>query len=352
MSELSMKRLFRRVAALRTLLTSLVRRARALAERDLIGDTRPPLKSALQIAFGIAFALAGVALRFLIDGLWQGAGPFGLMVPIVLVATLFGHWQAGLVCLIITSLHAWYFVLPPEGSFAFVDPGDGPRVLVNIGAGVFVVVLAELFRSTMQNALVDRETLLRELEHRVKNNFTSVASMLRLQIRQNAKNQSALTALQAALGRVESYALVNRYLYRNNHYTGMVDMNSYLEELCKSLEGSVTQAKPITIRRSIEKLSMPRDRAIIVGLLVNEVVTNAIKHAFSDRQPGNVYLRLSTSGEGTKLEISDDGRGMVEDPSNDTLGMKLVGSLASQAGAELSTTSDVSGTCFTFAFAD
>jgi len=312
---------------------------------------KPPVKIAYQLAFGVVCALIGVALRFLIDGLWQGAGPFGLMVPIVLVATLFGHWQAGLICLTITSLHAWYYVLPQQGSFAFVDPTDGPRVLVNIGAGVFVVLLAELFRSTMRRALIGRETLLRELEHRVKNNFASVASMLRLQIRQNANNQSAVAALQAALGRVESHAIVNGFLYRNDYYTGMVNMSAYLEALSKSLEGSVTQARPITIKRSLEELSMPSDQAIIVGLLVNEIVTNAIKHAFAGREPGIVQLQLSTTHEGPKLEIADNGRGMVEDPDAETLGMKLINSLASQAGAELSITTGTGGTRFTFRFA-
>jgi two-component sensor histidine kinase len=99
-------------------------------------------------------------------------------------------------------------------------------------------------------------------------------------------------------------------------------------------------------------LSMPRDQAIIVGLLVNEIVTNAIKHAFSGREPGVVSVQLSTTYEGSKLEIADDGRGMIEDPEADTLGMKLINSLASQAGAELSMSTGTNGTRFIFTFAD
>lgn len=330
----------------------LVRKARSLIEHDLLGDVGLPSRVAMQVAFGIACALFGICIRLLMNGVWPGAGPFSLMVPIVLIATFFGHWQAGGVCLIITFAHAWYYVLPITESFLFARASDGPRAIVSFGSGVFVVILAELFRSSMRRAMVGREMLLRELEHRVKNNFASVASILRLQMRQHAQDPVVQTALQAALGRVESYAIVNGLLYRDEHYTGIVDMSSYLEELCLSFEKSVSQAKPVSIIRKIEKVSMPRDQAIAVGLLVNEIVTNALKHAFAAGTTGEVIVELSSAGDGLTLIVRDNGRGIIDKPDSDSLGMRIVASLTQQARAKMEMSSSEGGTEFTFAFAD
>jgi len=158
----------------------------------------PPVLS--QILFGVLCSVLAIALRMLTDIWLPGAGPFALTIPLVLVATLFGRWTAGIVCQTIVSLHAWFYVLPIQGSFDFADPTDGPRVFVNLVAGYFVVALAEIFRRAMRHALADREALLLELEHRVKNSFMSIASVLRLQMR-NAKDPATQAALQSAIGR-------------------------------------------------------------------------------------------------------------------------------------------------------
>lgn len=334
------------------LLRKMVHRARGLVERDLLGKFDFPSRTAAQVGFGLICGVVGICLRLLIDNIWPGAGPFSLMIPVVLVATFFGHWQAGAVCLVITFTHAWYYVLPISGSFSFARESDGPRALVNFGSGVFVVILAEIFRSSMRRVLVDRDMLLRELEHRVKNNFASVASILRLQMRQHAEDPIVRSALQTALGRVDSYAIVNGLLYRDEHYTGIVDMSSYLEELCRSFEKSVSHAKPVSIVRRIEKVSMPRDQAIAVGLLVNEVVTNALKHAFEEGIMGEVVVELSSGDNGSKLIVSDNGRGIIEKPDTNTLGMRIVASLTQQAHAKMDLSSSENGTQFTFTFAD
>lgn len=328
----------------------LQRRVQRLIEIDPFASMPGVSEPIALIGFGVLCTVAGILLRSAIDLIWPGAAPFGLILPVVLVATLFGRWQAGVTCLLLSSLYAWYFVIPVKGSLSFETPSDGPGVFVNITAGAFVVLLAELFRRTVRQALSDREVLFREIEHRVRNNFASVASMLRHQIRQNSQDKTVFAALHSALGRVESYAIVNSFLYRGENYTGLVDMRAYIEQLCDSLRGTMTQLKPITIRHQLEPITLQRDQAIVVGLLVNEVVANALKHAFANRERGDVLVRFVSQDGVPILSISDDGRGLSGERSNTSLGFTLIAALAEQANAKLAIETASNGTTVTFTF--
>jgi two-component sensor histidine kinase len=296
------------------------------------------------VLFGIACTICGISLRWIIDHVWDGAGPFALMVPFVLVATLFGKWQAGLLTAVLSSLYAWYFVLPMPSSWAFEMASDGPRVVVNVLAAFFVVALAELFRRNMWQALDDREMLLREIEHRMKNNFASVAGMLRLQMREYADDSTISHALQAALGRVESYAIANSFLYRGAGYSGTVNLSGYLAELCANLERTAVADKPVRIETDVPNLTWERDRAIVIGLLVNELVTNSYKHAFPGRTDGVIKVRMQGTEQDWSLDVSDNGIGFVQQADGGSLGHKLIAALAVQAGATVEMSSGDRGT--------
>lgn len=307
-----------------------------------------PLPALLaQLIFALICSGAAVLLRELTDLWLQDAGPFALTVPTVLVATLFGRWQAGIMCLLISSLYAWYFVLPVHASFAFEDPTDGPRVIVNVASGAFVVALSEAFRKAMRRALKDREILLVELQHRVKNNFASVASLLRLQMRE-ARDESTRRAFQSALGRIESFAKANSYLYQSGEYSGTLDMRHYLKDLCESINSSLGTGSPIMLTCRSDSIYMKRDRAIVIGLLVNEVVTNSFKHAFQGRRRGRIEVDLRRELAVLDLTVSDDGRGMGEGRRDGALGKSLIESLAEQAGATYEIETGDSGTKYRF----
>lgn len=313
----------------------------------------PPVLS--QIAFGILCSLFAILLRMLTDIWLPGAGPFALTIPLVLIATLFGRWLAGIVCQTIVSLHAWYFVLPIQGSFDFSDPTDGPRVVVNLLAGYFVVALAEIFRRAVRQALADREALLLELEHRVKNSLMSIASVLRLQVR-NAKDPATQLALQSAIGRVESYARAYSFLYRRHDNAGEINMRTYLQELCRALEGAAAPGE-IVFKCAATDSSLHRDRAIVIGLLVNEVSTNSFKHAFEGKG-GEISVNFSESPAEYQLVVSDNGRGIgetpaggIETPAEGGFGLQLIEVLTTQANGRLDIDSNGDGTAFRFSFA-
>lgn len=315
-----------------------------------------------QIGFALTCTVAAYVVRVLVDTVAPGSGPFSLGYAAVLVATLFGRWQSGLVTAGLTSFYAWYFGLPVHGSFAFADPADKPRVVVNILAYLLVIVLAERFRVATRHAveerdrqIAERDLFLAEFDHRVKNNFAVVTSLLDMQ-RRRAGESATADALGSALNRVESIARAHRHLYRGDSAPGSVQIDKYLGDLCDALREALLLRGAIRLHCQVDKAAMERDRAVSLGLLVNELVTNAAKHAFTGRREGEIVVAFHAEGSGYRLSVSDNGVGMpkvLPEPTRDGgLGQRLIDAFARQAGGDLSTESGPGGTTVTLTFAE
>lgn len=331
--------------------------ARRLSELDLpdrLAPVMPLWSSQMLIALGCTGLAFGV--RALIDLFLPSAGPFALTFPSVLLATLFGRWQAGLLTQIFCALFAWYFVLPEHGSFRFEVPTDGPRVVVNFLSGLLIVLLAETFRRAVRRAVgereeeVDRRDLyLREFDHRVKNNFAIIASLLDLQRRQ--LSGEAAQAIADAQARVASIARAHQSLYRGDGQPQRVEMSGYLCELAQSLHNGFLDGHRVDVRCEAETFWLDRDRAVSIGLLANELVTNAAKHAFVGREEGHITLQFQVHDDSLELAIEDDGVGMGNiEVSPDNLGQRLMKAFVKQAGGTLERTDLDRGTRFTVMF--
>lgn len=300
---------------------------------------------ASQFGFAAALSASAVGVRAAIDSAWSGAGPFGLTVPFVLAATLYGRWRAGVICQLILSLHAWYFVLPNTWSFSFATPTDGPRVLVNMAAGFVIVGLGEIFRRATRDAIKGREALFLELEHRVKNSFSSVSGLLRMQLRET-EDDDAKSALRSALARVDSYARAYSHLSQKFDEMGALNLRKYLPDLCTMLQETVDADRNIRIDCQAIDLKIARDRAIALGLVVSEVVSNSVKHAFDD-EGGTITLSIEPDGDDYLLTIGDDGKGIRSDETRKgAFGLKLIQALATQAQATIEMKTDDDGTRF------
>lgn len=322
-----------------------------LVKLDVIDRAHPLPIPVTQILFAIACTAGAIGLRVLIDRLAPGAGPFGLIIPFVLVAALFGRWQAGMLALLLLVAYVWYYVLPVHGSFRFADATDGPRVAINFFSALAVVWLGELFRRSVRSALEDRETLIREIDHRVANNFASILAMLRLQ-RSRVDNEAVADALDTASGRVESYARAHQSLYRDGANDEYVDMPIYLGDLCAALEPVLNAMSGAHVRCWVDDIQLPRDQAVTLGLIVNEVATNSAKHAFPGRDEGLIKVTLDRGTSGIVLCVADNGTGMKTSERAGSLGMSLIAALAKQAGSEVERESSPGGTCFRFNIAE
>jgi two-component sensor histidine kinase len=196
--------------------------------------------------------------------------------------------------------------------------------------------MAQFFHDITErkNAEERQRRLFEEINHRVKNNLTMVSSVLRLQARD--ADAVAREQLLKAVGRVQSISEVYRALYGDRR-RGDLDFGAYLKELCQALSASlIDDSGRIEIRVEAESEIVAVDTAIPLGMVVNELVTNAVKHAYPSPSRGVISVRFRAQPE-CFLEVGDTGQGLPQNAETSSgLGMKLVTSLVQQAGAELS----------------
>lgn len=193
----------------------------------------------------------------------------------------------------------------------------------------------EQSNALLRESLLDKETLLREIHHRVKNNLQVIAGLLRMQARQ-VHDAAAHVALSDMGNRVRAIAEIHQLLYSSTDLAH-VDMSEFMSDLAKNLF-SVYQIEPERVRMKLEipATNLEIGVAVPYGLMLNELVSNALKHAFPAGRSGTVLVRLDASGE--MLEVSDDGIGLptgLDAAQTASLGLRLVHLLAEQIGAQV-----------------
>lgn len=171
--------------------------------------------------------------------------------------------------------------------------------------------------------------LLREVNHRVSNSLQLVSAFVHMQARQ-LNNEAAREALKDTDRRIQAIAQVHRRLYTSDNVES-VAMDEYLAAIIAELEETwSTPQAPRTIRLNAEPLRLHTDKAVSLGVIVNELVSNACKYAYSDGEAGEIRVRLARENGGFRLEVEDDGVGMGDGtaPRGSGLGSQLVGAMA------------------------
>lgn len=219
-------------------------------------------------------------------------------------------------------------------------------------AGLYVASLdvTERFeqRHRLDAAVKERETLLREVYHRVKNNLQVIQSLLRLQ-RRNLSDAAAQEALDESASRVRAMALVHERLYQSASLEA-VSLQDYTQELLQYLgETTGAAARGVRLQAEVVAFEARIEAAIPYGLLVNELVSNSLKHGFAVGTGGTVRLTVERAGKGLRLTIRDDGAGLPEGftlSAVASMGLQLASSLAAQLGGHL-TARNADGAIFT-----
>jgi two-component sensor histidine kinase len=203
-------------------------------------------------------------------------------------------------------------------------------------------------------SLSEKEVLLKEIYHRVKNNLQVVSSLLNLQSRRVA-NKETKRLLDDSANRIKSMALVHEQLYRSENLSSIA-LRKYLLQLTHSLSSmNESVSRHVRLQLEMEELYLGIESAIPLGLIVNELVSNAYRHGYeSSTMKGIILLRITPrSGGNILLEVKDDGRGLPADfePGRGTsLGMQLVVTLTQQLGGELKWESANPGAYFRLQF--
>jgi len=198
----------------------------------------------------------------------------------------------------------------------------------------------EARRQELQEAVHEKDTLLREIHHRVKNNLQTVISLLNLQTK-GIRVEGARLALQQLKMRIQTLGLVHRHLYESEGLKS-VDLRTFLGELCRLLQdGSGTSYWQVRCNLDIAPVSLPIERAVPLALLVTELVTNSFKHGFPDGRAGTINVQLMIEQNDAKLLVADDGIGTSptatgsESGERAGLGVVLIEALARQLGGTI-----------------
>jgi two-component sensor histidine kinase len=205
----------------------------------------------------------------------------------------------------------------------------------------------------LRDALKEKETLLQEIHHRVKNNLQVISSLINIQQRKlgPGASQDALLECQT---RVQAIALIHEKLYQARDYS-RVPFGQYAKGLARNVfQAAGASSEAVKLEVQVGDVALAVDKAIPCGLILNELITNALKHAFPQERPGTVRVELDQAADGrVKLAVRDDGVGLPADLDirhSDTLGMQLVSTLAEQLAAKLEVSRSDAGTSFEVVF--
>jgi two-component sensor histidine kinase len=202
----------------------------------------------------------------------------------------------------------------------------------------------------LESSLRERETLLKEIHHRVKNNLQIVSSLLNIQSGHVGSKPTA-EILADSQNRILSMSLIHEKLYKSDTLE-KIDLKNYLENLTEHLGNSFAlDSKNITISVQCDDIFLDIDQTVPLGLIINELVTNSIKHAFNGLPRGTIVITATSSLNQCTVTITDDGKGMNPENKSEGLGMKLSDGLCRQLKSKLIKLNVTEGVGFTFTFA-
>jgi two-component sensor histidine kinase len=227
----------------------------------------------------------------------------------------------------------------------------GIMALVTIG---WIIVLRRRVDSKtkdIRRSLKEKDMLLREIHHRVKNSLAIVSGLIELQLG-NTEHEAARNVLQDSQNRIHSIGLIHEKLYQTESLSD-IDLGNYIKDLVNAIHETFTEFKEdVILTFDLDPIQADPDMVIPCGLLINELVVNAYKHAFKKGKQGQLEIALKDQNDTIKLTVSDNGPGLPADfelAQDGSLGTMLIASFADQLNAEMKIDAEEGkGTTFTF----
>jgi two-component sensor histidine kinase len=293
----------------------------------------PPRRQPAVLRYGVTAVLVGICFLALL-GLQGRGGVLGfyLLFPAICASALLFDRAAGVFATALSAL-LLYLVMKPTASMLLGNELVlALAILLIVALGLAIV--SDGMRTAWERAAAAERTkdlLLRELGHRTQNNLAMVISVLSLHARSKT-NPETREALEKAVSRVHAIASAHEH-FQPFKYNGRVEMRPYLEKLCTHLGDALRDVRPIAVKVEAEDVDLPTEQAVALGLIVNELVTNALKHAFPDDRSGIIRVGLAGLSR-VILVVEDNGVGCPAD-KQERLGSRLMRLLAEQLGARI-----------------
>lgn len=292
-------------------------------------------------------AAAAIYLRWELESALPGGLPFITMIPAVIVTSYIAGAGPGAVSAALCGVASWYWFVPPVKSWTLTPSAALALGLYAGVAAVSIWIIQRMHRardrlqaeSARAASLAEAQrTLFSELQHRVANNLAFVSAMLRAQRKQVSEApETAPATLDEAIRRIELMGRIHRRLYRPEALEQPV--GDYLRALCAELVDA-TGASGVECRVRADAVRLDLERLTALSLIVTELMTNSLKHAFRGRAGGAITIDLTREADKLALTVTDDGPGMPDAAAPSAaaargLGLVILDSLARQLGAEL-----------------
>lgn len=295
----------------------------------------PPKPKSAVTRYGITSIIVGLCFLAVIGlNALSGTPSWYLMLPAVFVTSVLFDRGSGIYAAILSTVILYLQTRWPEVQ------DSSPRLIIGVVAFLVVAlsfaIVSEALRTAWdktQAAERAKELLLQELGHRTKNNLAMAISVLSLQSRSKT-NPETKGALEKAIARIHAIAAAHEY-FDPSRQNGLVEMRAYLEALCGYLGESLRDVRPIAIRVQSDEVYLKTERAIPIGLIVNELVTNALKHAFPEGREGIIGVTLTNVPPSLNLIVHDNGVGCPAS-KEERIGSRLTRLLAQQLEAKIS----------------
>jgi len=260
-----------------------------------------------------------------------GFNGYFLLIPgIFVTGFLFDHGSAFFATLLALCIAT--YTTASDGAIGSAYEAAVPLVLFGV-TGFAIAFVSEALRNAMERLVkVERtkDVLLRELDHRTKNNMMSIASVLRLQARVSSNNETK-DALRSSASRIQVMANVHDHLTPSSTDRS-VNMSQYLEELCDRIEELNARAA-VSVKCNVDKTILSEKKALPLAFIVNELVTNSLKYAFPDNRQGIIDVGLRTDGD-VILMVSDNGVGRHAD-AKPGVGTRLIDVMVQQLAGDV-----------------
>jgi two-component sensor histidine kinase len=277
--------------------------------------------------------------------------PYALIFFAVVIAAVIAGWRSGLVALTAGQALAWYAIVEPRSSLAAADGQAFGALLFSAASQLLILAVIYFYQREVAHASAEQERqmdllseALQEIDHRTRNNYQTVVAVILLQA-QRATHPAVKEALQDAADRVKAVSLASDHLALRSEDLGTVRLGDHLRELCEQIRRGMSR-DGLTVKCEVADVTASAEKAIFISIIVNELVTNALKHAFRDRPDGEIRVRSKENVSGVEVIVEDNGAGLEpQRPGHRSgLGTRLVERFVSQIGAVHEVTSSSAGT--------
>lgn len=304
----------------------------------------------VEVAIAIIVTAAMVGLRLALRDVVGERAPYALNFLAVVLATVVAGWRSGLLTLVLSQLLIWYIVVPNRFSFIFESQEMmGGLAVATLSEALILLVIA-LYQREVDKGTTERDQrmellnhALNEIDHRTRNNYSTVLALVQLQAQRSADSK-VRAALQQVTDRIQAIAGASDRLAMRSADLDRIRLHDHLCGLVAQIERGMAR-DGIDVECEVDEVSAGADAATSISIIVNELVTNAIKHAFNGERSGSVWVR-GKAGDAFELIVQDDGNGMIPGRRSDRtgLGTKLVESFVRQLNARHEVVSTDKGT--------